>query len=257
MIIIEPIKAFTDNYLWGLYNPQTKQAAVVDPGDAAPVQHWLEKNELTLTTLLITHHHSDHIGGIDTLLTNNNLIVYGPNSKNIPQVNSKLQQQDKITVLGTDFRVIEIPGHTLDHIAYYSESGKGILFCGDTLFAGGCGRVFEGNPEMMLGSLTKLSSLPDSTRVYCAHEYTLANLKFASAVEPTNTQLAQRVIDDTQLRHQNLPTVPSTIKLEKLTNPFLRCLEPAIIASASEHRGQHCSKPSEVFSAIRGWKDNF
>ena len=259
MISVEAIPAFSDNYIWCLYNSQSRQAAVVDPGDAAPVQAALRQRELSLAAILITHHHFDHTGGIDVLLSDNPVPVYGPVNDSIPQITNPLSEHDTLTLFGLVFSVLSIPGHTLDHIALYCDqtTDAPLLFCGDTLFAGGCGRVFEGNPAMMLQSLNKLAALPASTRVYCAHEYTLGNLAFASAVEPANRLLQQRIGRDTQRRQEGKPTVPSTIAIELQTNPFLRCTENSVIASAEQHCGSRCASPQEVFAVVRGWKDNF
>lgn len=259
MLHIEPINAFNDNYIWCLYDDQSRQALVVDPGDANPVESMLQSKQLNLTALLITHHHADHIGGIDRLLDKYPVPVYGPRSKNIPQITDALGDRDSLQVLGLNFQILTIPGHTLDHIAFYcAQSVFGpLVFCGDTLFAGGCGRVFEGNPAMMLQSLNKLATLPANTRVYCAHEYTLANLAFAKTVEPDNAELLHRIENDSLTRTNQQPTVPSTVKLELATNPFLRCSQPSVIASASRHASLPKSDPVDVFAVIRGWKDNF
>ncbi|WP_101759464.1 hydroxyacylglutathione hydrolase [Oceanicoccus sp. KOV_DT_Chl] len=261
MIKIEPIAAFSDNYIWCLYDQERREAAVVDPGDAAPVLEYLQKHQLTLTTILITHHHFDHTGGIADLLAahGSNLPVYGPYSDNIAQITHPLDATSSFELFNLHFECLTIPGHTLDHIALFcpDNAGTPLLFCGDTLFAGGCGRVFEGNPAMMLKSLEKLASLPASTLVYCAHEYTLSNLAFAQAVEPDNEQLLQRLQSDSDKRQQALPTIPSTLALELATNPFLRCQQPSVIRSASHHSEQACDDPVAVFAAIRGWKDSF
>ncbi len=257
MLTIEPVNAFSDNYIWLLYDTGTRAAFVVDPGDAEPVQQRLEALGLTLEGILITHHHFDHVGGLEALCASHNPIVYGPANPGIEQIQHRLSDGDTITVLGHDFRVIEVPGHTLDHIAYFHDGNEPRLFCGDTLFAGGCGRVFEGNPAMMLASLDKLAALPASTRVYCAHEYTLANLAFAQAVEPDNAELAQRVTEATATRERGQPTVPSTIALERATNPFLRCREPALSASLAAQGRDAGPDAVEIFASVRGWKDSF
>ena len=266
MLKIEPIAAFSDNYIWCLYDKQSRQAAIVDPGDAAPVVEFLARNNLTLSTILITHHHADHVGGIAQLLSaaasthaDIDIPVYGPTNKSITQITHRLSQDDTFTVFGLQFRCLAVPGHTMDHIALYCSdfAGTPILFCGDTLFAGGCGRVFEGNPSMMLDSLTKLTQLPLNTEIFCAHEYTLGNLNFAVAVEPGNESLKARVKFDQNRRSNNIPTVPSTLQSELDTNPFLRCQQPPVIAQAEQHEGKPCSDKVAVFAAIRGWKDNF
>jgi len=258
MIKITPIAAFTDNYIWCLYDDQSNRALVVDPGDGAPVQTFLAEHGLTLEAILITHHHFDHTGGIESLLaaTERNIAVYGPST--ITSVNQPLQEGDNIEVLTLNFDVLAIPGHTLDHIAYYCDNGptEPLVFCGDTLFAGGCGRVFEGTGAMMAASLGKLAALPATTAVYCAHEYTLANLAFAKAVEPNSNPLHKRIIEAEQKRQQDLPTVPSTIAMELATNPFLRCSNDDVIAAARTQT-TNAEDSVAVFCAIRGWKDNF
>lgn len=193
MIEVHRVHAFQDNYLWVVINRGVGAAFVVDPGDAEPVIACLEEQQVSLTAILATHHHPDHIGGVNILVDRYRCPVYGPDSDNIPQVTCKLGEGDSIEIAGLKLEVMEVPGHTLDHIAYYCAhmNDTPALFCGDTLFAGGCGRLFEGTPEQMLGSLAKLSSLPPKTKVYCAHEYTQANLRFAAAVEPENREIGR------------------------------------------------------------------
>jgi hydroxyacylglutathione hydrolase len=260
MFDVTPIPAFNDNYLWLLRAHGTRECGIVDPGDAAPVLKALQDNDLTLAAIFITHHHADHTGGISRLLQEYDVPVYGPDSANIPAVTHKLAQDDSIEVFGKQFHILDIPGHTLDHIAYYAEASDDdtpLLFCGDTLFAGGCGRVFEGTYSMMHQSLQKLAVLPPETRVFCAHEYTLANLKFAHAVTPESTALAARIDRDNKLRQQDMPTVPTTIAAELQTNPFLRCSEGDVAAAAANHSGQSQASPEAVFAVIRQWKDGF
>lgn len=259
MIEIQPIAAFSDNYIWLLFDTESREAAVVDPGDARPVLAALESLDLTLTTVLVTHHHMDHIGGLQALLEHASPTVYGPGGGHIAAISRPVGEGDQVSVLGLAFSVFAVPGHTLDHIAYFAAGGAGLplLFCGDTLFAGGCGRLFEGSPEMMLASLTRLAGLPANTLVYCAHEYTLANLAFAHAVEPDNTALNQRIATAQSLRQQGTPTVPSTIALELATNPFMRSAEDDVRRAAEQHCGSTCGQPVEVFAAVRGWKDHF
>ena len=234
MIEITPIPAFNDNYIWLLTQSHNGLAWVVDPGDAAPVVETLQANNLTLDGILLTHHHADHTGGVATLLEHAQVPVIGPANSRIENITRPVSEDDEVEVLGTIFKVIEVPGHTLDHIAYYSHTAgeQPALFCGDTLFAGGCGRLFEGDPGMMLNSLAKLMALPESTQIYCAHEYTTANLRFASAVEPGNEALQQRVEEVQQLRQHDKPSVPSTLAVEKATNPFLRANVSTVIAAA-------------------------
>lgn len=259
MIKIETIPAYEDNYIWCLFDSETRQALVVDPGDAQPVLARLEALNLELAAIFITHHHFDHVGGIEQLLAVHPCTVYGPSNDAIDAINVSLTEGDHVNALGLSFQITCVPGHTLDHIAFYADSVDGgpVLFCGDTLFAGGCGRLFEGDAAMMLGSLEKLGSLPGDTRVCCAHEYTLANLKFANAVEPGNNALQQRITRDTAKREQAIPTVPSLLSLEKATNPFLRCDVSSVIDSAQRKKGSICRDPVEVFATIRSWKDNF
>jgi hydroxyacylglutathione hydrolase len=255
MIQISALPAFTDNYIWLLQDPVTRRCAVVDPGDAAPVQAWLAANpDWVLSDILITHHHHDHVGGVVQLKKATGAKVYGPASENIPARDVALQDNDRINVLGCDFDVIAVPGHTLGHIAFYHT---GLLFCGDTLFAAGCGRLFEGTPEQMHASLTRLASLPEDTRVYCTHEYTLSNLRFAVAVEPGNPHAVERLAKVTEQRQAGMITLPSTLALETLTNPFLRTGETSVKEKVDERSGPQDRAPSAVFAALRAWKDTF
>jgi hydroxyacylglutathione hydrolase len=255
MIQITALPAFTDNYIWLLQDPVTRNCAVVDPGDAAPVQAWLYANPgWALTDILITHHHHDHVGGVEQLKKATHAKVYGPASENIPARDVALKDDDRITVLGHDFDVITVPGHTLGHIAYYHS---GLLFCGDTLFAAGCGRLFEGTPQQMYASLSRLAALPEDTRVYCTHEYTLSNLRFAAAVEPGNPDTLERLATVTRQREAGVITLPSTVALEKRTNPFLRTGETSVKEKADERTGTDNSRPDMVFAALRAWKDTF
>jgi len=255
MIQITALPAFTDNYIWLLQDPETRRCAVVDPGDAAPVQGWLAANPgWVLSDILITHHHHDHVGGVEQLKKATDATVYGPASETIPARDVALKDNDRISVLGWDFEVISVPGHTLGHIAFYHE---GTLFCGDTLFAAGCGRLFEGTPEQMHTSLTRLASFPEDTRVYCTHEYTLSNLRFAVAVEPGNPHTVERLAKVTELRQAGIITLPSTLALEKMTNPFIRTGETSVKEKVDERMGAHNRAPSEVFAALRAWKDTF
>ncbi|UVL81875.1 hydroxyacylglutathione hydrolase [Pseudomonas sp. B21-028] len=255
MIQISALPAFTDNYIWLLQDHASRRCAVVDPGDAAPVQAWLEAHPgWVLSDILITHHHHDHVGGVQTLKNATNATVHGPASENIPARDVALKDNDQVKVLGLDFDAYAVPGHTLGHIAYYHH---GLLFCGDTLFAAGCGRLFEGTPEQMHHSLGRLAALPDDTLVYCTHEYTLSNLKFAAAVEPGNPDIAARLEKVGRQRSEGIMTLPSTLALEKLTNPFLRTTETSVKQKADERNGQRNGTPSEVFAALRAWKDKF
>jgi len=256
MLEIHPIKAFNDNYLWLFKESGTSEACIVDPGDATPVLSYLKKEKLSLSAILLTHHHPDHIGGVNELLDHYKVPVYGPESSSIPAVTKILHEGDTIVAGNSSFTVLEIPGHTLDHIAYYAEVASDAgpaLFCGDTLFAGGCGRIFEGTPVMMYNSLQKLAALKPETQVFCAHEYTLSNLAFAQAVVPEDLALQQRIRQEKEKRENNIPTVPTSIELELNTNPFLRCSEESILEKFPEKAQQ----PVEVFAALREWKDRF
>ena len=259
MLDVTPIPAFSDNYIWCLNRHGEKDAVVVDPGDGKPVLEALSERGLELAGILITHHHLDHTGGLDTLLSHRDVPVWGPRNPSIPQITRRFGEGDHVEVLGVDWRVLEVPGHTLDHIAFYGEpeGGDPMLFCGDTLFAGGCGRVFEGDPAMMLRSLDKLADLPANTRVFCAHEYTLANLSFAEAVEPDNDALKSRIERDRSARDRGEPTVPSVLSVEFDTNPFLRCREDSVAGHMASREGVDAADPVAVFAAVRGWKDNF
>ena len=255
MIQISALPAFTDNYIWLLQDQHHQRCAVVDPGDAAPVVAWLQQHPgWVLSDILITHHHHDHVGGVEQLKQLSGATVYGPARENIPGRDVALDDQDRVSVLGCEFRVMSVPGHTLGHIAYYHD---GLLFCGDTLFASGCGRLFEGTPEQMHQSLDSLAALPAETRVYCTHEYTLSNLKFAQAVEPHNPDIAERLATVIQLREDGRMTLPSTLALEKLTNPFLRTAETSVKQKADERNGLDNLSQSAVFAALRAWKDKF
>ena len=251
---IEPVPAFKDNYLWLLV--RGKRAAIVDPGDAAPVEQRLERDGLKLETIVVTHHHGDHIGGVARLKERYGAHVLGPAGEMIPGRDTALTEGDRVEVLGVPMEVIDVPGHTSGHIAYYAPA-HGLLFCGDTLFAAGCGRLFEGTPQQMHRSLSKLARLPGNTRVYCAHEYTLANIKFARAVEPNNAALRQREADCRAMRDQNIPTVPSTIAEELATNPFLRSNEPTVQRAAEGQESGAGADPVATFAAIRAWKNRF
>ncbi len=260
MLATHPVPAFSDNYIWLLHAGQG-EAIVVDPGDAAPVMRALTQRALRLRGILVTHHHPDHVGGVDALLCEfGPLPVYGPRNSPATCIDQPLDDGDSIEVLGYEAQVLAVPGHTLDHIAYFitaSAESPPLLFCGDTLFAGGCGRVFEGNPLMMYASLARLAELPGETRVYCAHEYTLSNLRFARAVEPDNLALRNRQQADEARRERGEPTVPSTITLELETNPFLRCAVAGVRNSAMTRCGTELGSPGEVFAEIRSWKDTF
>jgi hydroxyacylglutathione hydrolase len=256
MLSVLAVPAFEDNYLW-LIHDQT-HAAVVDSGDAAPILAALEAHNLSLAAILLTHHHADHVGGVGDLLTKFHVPVYGPRNESIAGVTHSLHEGDAVTIpeLGLHLSVLDVPGHTRGHIAYVAKE-QGWLFCGDTLFAGGCGRLFEGTPEQMVGSLAKLAALPDTTQVYCAHEYTLSNLRFARAAEPANAALSERLLTEQAKRDRGEPTVPSTIGLEKATNPFLRYREDAIAEQLIKAKMVSSREPIAVFAALRQWKNSF
>ena len=253
MFDIIRIPAFKDNYIWLLRKGAA--AVIVDPGDASPVLEVLEREGLALTAILITHHHADHQGGVAGLLAHYPATVFGPADESITALSRPLRGGETIDLpeLGLAFEVIAVPGHTLGHLAYY---GSACLFCGDTLFGAGCGRVFEGTMAQMLASLERLAALPERTAVYCAHEYTQANLRFALAVDPGNRLLQQRADEVALARAEGRASVPSTLMQEKATNPFLRCGEPALIAAAQSRVAQ-ANDPLEVFTVLREWKNAF
>jgi len=251
-----PLPAFADNYLWILHD--SHNALVVDPGDAQPVLDALQRDGLQLRSILVTHHHLDHVGGVDALRNATGAVVYGPAREDIPVPLHKLQGGDTVQTLGLNFKVFDVPGHTAGHIAFYCDNVDGLplLFCGDTLFSGGCGRLFEGTPEQMLASLESLASLPGNTRVCCTHEYTLSNLKFALEVEPSNVALADYNARCIALRAQGLPTLPSSIALEREINPFLRSHQDDVIASAKRYDPVMTAE-SGAFATLRHWKNNY
>jgi hydroxyacylglutathione hydrolase len=229
------IPAFSDNYIWTIIHRDTQQAVVVDPGDAKVTNDYLQKNNLKLVAILLTHHHWDHTGGVKTLKAEHQVPVFGPKSENIPYCDNKLANNDTVDLFDLHFEVLAIPGHTLDHIAFL---GHAWLFCGDTLFSAGCGRLFEGSAAELYDALCRFSKLPGETKVYCAHEYTLNNLKFAKTVEPDNPAIDTYIEQVTQLRQQNKPSLPSTIERELNVNPFLRCEQKTVIASAENYSGK-------------------
>jgi hydroxyacylglutathione hydrolase len=264
---IVPVRAFNDNYIWliGLDNREgERQALVVDPGDAAPVLAALGERGLPLAGILVTHHHADHTGGIAELKAVwPDAVVYGPRKCANPFIDHRFDHGDRLSIadLGFEARVIEVPGHTLDHNAYFckrlGDDPRPVLFCGDTLFAGGCGRVFEGTPAIMFESLERLAGLPAQTLVYCAHEYTLANLRFAVAAEPGSTAVAERLREAEATRAQDVETVPSTIAAELQTNPFLRATSAAIRQTIAGRSRIDVADPVAVFAALRQWKNEF
>lgn len=254
---LTPLPAFQDNYFWVLHDGP--RALVVDPGDAQPVLDFLQRTGSRLDAILVTHHHADHTGGVESLRAATGAQVWGPAGESIPQPATGVAGGDTVDVLGLALRVIDVPGHTAGHIAYYAEpAGQApLLFCGDTLFSGGCGRLFEGTPAQMLASLDALAALPASTRVCCAHEYTLSNLRFARAVEPANADLAAYERDCQSLRARGEPTLPAELGRELRINPFLRVREPAVRRAAQDRGVADPQDAVAVLAAIRAWKNEF
>lgn len=251
---IIPLPAFRDNYIWTLHDG--RHAVVVDPGDAAPVEKFLCEQGLELCAILVTHHHSDHVGGLGALNATRRVPVFGPAREKIDGVTVPLRDGEvaRIPELGLSFSVIDVPGHTAGHIAYYAP---GTLFCGDTLFSAGCGRLFEGTPEQLEASLARLAALPDATRVYCTHEYTLSNLAFARAAEPSNPERDAYLHACEALRRENKPTLPTTIGQEKVINPFLRADHPEVAVAVGAHLNIQLANASACFAALREWKNVF
>lgn len=256
---IVALHAFRDNYIWMIHNAH--HALVVDPGDAGPVLAACKAQGLELAGILVTHHHADHTGGIAQLLCDKSVPVWGPASESIPCMTQGLRDGDQFTVpeLSLDFNVMHVPGHTLGHIAYYAEntSGQRVLFCGDTLFSAGCGRLFEGTPGQMLDSLDRLGQLPADTQVYCTHEYTLSNLEFARRIEPHNAAMQAYAQWCARQREAQLPTLPSTMERELHINPFLRVDQPEVLSSLAAHAGHMPTDRIEAFTLLRQWKNDF
>lgn len=250
---ILPLPAFTDNYIWLI--EENGKASVVDPGDSKVVDSYLKEKNLELENILITHHHFDHTGGVEQLKKSYECNVYGPYDSPFGGVEIKLKEDDEISVHGSTFKIIEVPGHTLDHIAYYSEE-QNTLFCGDTLFSGGCGRIFEGTPYQMYESLSKLSALDLSTRIYCTHEYTQSNLNFAIKVEPGNDNLVDYKNKVDKKRSNNEISLPTNLKLEKNINPFLRSHVEEIKENVKDFAKINRPSDLETFTAVRSLKDN-
>ena len=254
MLSVEPIKAFTDNYIWLVST--NEGSIVIDPGESKNIQKLIDNNTIDLKGILITHHHYDHTNGLSELVKINELEVYGP-VNNIDGINHRLTDKDKISIIGIDFDVISIPGHTLDHIGFYSANANNpILFCGDTLFAGGCGRIFEGTYEQMFHALKKITKLPTNTNIYCGHEYTLSNLKFALEADDTNKELIEEFKKVKNKINSNIPSLPTTLDKELKVNPFLRC-DNINIQNKIIEKFKVSNNELEVFTALRKWKDNF
>jgi hydroxyacylglutathione hydrolase len=251
---IEAIATFQTNYVWALHNG--RDCALVDPGSSAEPLAFLQAEGLRLCALILTHHHHDHIGGVDDILAHHSVPVWGPDDARMPQVNNVVGEGDRAVIpeLGLDLQVLETPGHTTTHIMLHDNE---ILLAGDTLFSIGCGRLFEGTPGQMQQSLDKLASLPDQTRVYCAHEYTLDNCRFALQVEPGNAALKARAEQAARLRQTDQITLPSTLAEERAANPFLRTRETAVIEAANHRQPGTGNDPAAVFGVIRKWKDSF
>jgi hydroxyacylglutathione hydrolase len=249
---IVPIPAFNDNYIWLAHDG--RHALAVDPGDAAPVRDFIAQNGLTLVAILITHHHGDHTGGLPAFA--GQCPVFGPAAEDIPGVTHPVREGDTVPIPELDlrFEVLDLPGHTLGHVAY---AAPGMVFCGDTLFSAGCGRLFEGSPAQMKASLAKLAALPPDTRVYCTHEYTLANLAFAQVAEPENPERDAWLAQCQRLRASGQPTLPTTIGRERAINPFLRVDQPTLIEGLSHFVGHVPKDPTHAFAALREWKNNF
>ena len=265
---VEAIAAFSDNYIWALHDGRV--AAVVDPGDAEPVLRFLKARGLALGAIVITHHHADHVGGVAELVAaypedpeGAPLPVIGPAGESIPCRTQAVREGDVVTLVrpAATFRVIDVPGHTSGHVAYVGHlqgsDAPASLFCGDTLFATGCGRLFEGTPAQMRTSLAKLAALMPDTRVYCAHEYTASNVRFARAVEPGNAALVAWEDEVAALRAKGRSTVPTTVGHERATNPFMRSDEPEVIRAVAHHAGIDAADPVAVFAALREWKNGF
>lgn len=253
---IIPVPALNDNYIWTIVHPETQQAIIVDPGEAEPVLQTIKADHLKLTAILITHHHWDHTNGIGEILNRYPVPVYGPLKDNVSNCDHPLKEGDhiKFPKMALEFEVLGIPGHTLGHIAYLTRDW---VFTGDTLFGAGCGRLFEGTPDQLYHSLMTLSKLDSKTKVFCGHEYTAENLRFAENVEIDNYDLQKRIADTQALISEGLPTLPSTIGLENQTNPFLRCHLPVIQEAVEAYCGQPLADTVAVFAALRRWKDEF
>lgn len=256
MLTIEAIPAFSDNYIWMIGAPGRSAVAVVDPGDAAPVLESLGRKGLDLVGVLLTHHHGDHTGGVSELVDRHPAPVFGPENEAIPGIDNRVGGDRVVALADLDLylRVVDVPGHTAGHVAYV---GPDFALVGDALFAGGCGRVFEGTMEQMHESLARLAALPPETAIHCGHEYTVANLRFAREVEPDNRALGRRLADAVAARAAGRATVPSRLADELATNPFLRCDRPSVAAAAEGRAGRRLDSEAEIFAVIRQWKDEW
>ncbi|HIF50198.1 MAG TPA: hydroxyacylglutathione hydrolase [Thiotrichaceae bacterium] len=256
MLEIIPLPALKDNYIWLLKNKASSHVAIVDPSEATSLLNMIETEGLIPVAIMITHHHWDHVGGIAEITAKYDIPVYTPKKESVEGSTNLVGEGDIVSLpeLDLELNILDVPGHTSGAIAYYNEE---MVFSGDTLFTAGCGRMFEGTPPQMHASLSKFKTLPDDTLLYCGHEYTVSNLKFAATVEPENKAVQERLLKAKRLREQNQPTIPATLAIEKETNPFLRCEKTNVIDAANQHTGKILEKAHEVFAAIRGWKDSF
>lgn len=255
-----PVPAFADNYIWLVSDG--RDAVAVDPGEAAPVRAYLAKRGWRLAAILLTHHHADHVGGVADLIGDTRIPVYGPAAEAIPVVTQPLAGGDRVRLAAPhlELEVLDVPGHTRGHIAYFQAgeaSAVPHVFCGDTLFACGCGRLFEGTPAQMLNSLDALAALPGETQVHCAHEYTLSNIRFALACDPENARLREWHDEATALRARNVPTLPTTIAHERAVNPFLRSADPAVVRTLAEQLHETVPDRLASFTLMREWKNRF
>ena len=257
MLNVTPIPAFEDNYIWAIHAPETANIFVVDPGEAEPVEAYLNEHELNLAGILITHHHGDHTGGVAALTAEREIPVYGPAESPFDGITDPLNNDSVLEIFGLPVDIYEVPGHTLDHISYLFDGVTPQLFCGDTLFLAGCGRLFEGTAEQMLAAMHYFRGLSDTTLVYCTHEYSLANLAFAIAVEPENNDIINCMETCRELRENNQVTLPSNIQQEKRINPYMRTDQPTVISAAINYDSQAQTSETAVLAALREWKNNF